>query len=55
MADTQGYKFGIVGGVVAAVLSYVKWHSIALALVHGAILGWIYVIYFLIRYGFHHI
>ena len=37
------------GAVLAVVISYVKWHSIGWAILHG-ILGWIYVIYYLIKY-----
>ena len=47
--------FTIIGGFIAALLSYAKWHSVVLAIVHGALLGWIYVIYFAIRYGFHNL
>ncbi len=32
------------------VISYVNWHSIGWAIVHG-ILGWLYVLYFLLIYG----
>lgn len=41
--------FGI-GSIVAAVLSYMKWHSILWAAVH-ALCGWFYVIYYVIRFG----
>lgn len=41
-----------VGGVVAAVLSWMKWHSVGWALIHFC-LGWAYVVYYLIEYGFH--
>ncbi len=37
------------GAVLAVVISYVKWKSIGWAILHG-ILGWIYVIYYLIKY-----
>lgn len=37
------------GSALAMVISYVNWHSIGWAIVHG-ILGWIYVIYYAIRY-----
>ena len=43
-------KTGITfGASLAIVISYVNWHSIGWAIVHG-ILGWGYVIYYLIRY-----
>lgn len=38
------------GSVVAAILSYMKWHSIGWAIIH-AIFGWFYVIYYWINYG----
>ncbi len=41
-----GVSFGC---VIAAVVSYVHWQSIGWAILHG-ILGWIYVIYYLIMY-----
>ena len=37
------------GTVIAVVLSYTKWHSILWAIIH-AFLGWIYVIYYVIKY-----
>lgn len=40
---------GGLGSAIAIVVSYAKWHSIAWAIVHG-ILGWIYVIYYAIKY-----
>ena len=51
--EKEGVVSGAFGGIIAGLLSYAKWHSIVLAIVHGAVLGWIYVIYFAIRYGFH--
>ena len=38
------------GTVFAVVISLVKWHSIKWAILHG-ILGWAYVIYYIIKYG----
>jgi hypothetical protein len=35
------------GSALAMVISYVNWHSIGWAVVHG-ILGWLYVIYFIL-------
>jgi len=43
-------SFGI-GSVLAIVISYTTWHSVLWALLHG-FLGWFYVIYYLIVYGF---
>lgn len=40
------------GTILAMIISYVKWHSIGWAIVHGA-LNWIYVIYFIIKYGWN--
>ncbi len=45
--------FTILGGVIAGLLSFSKWSSVLLALIHGFLLGWVYVIYFAIRYGLH--
>ncbi len=44
---TVGVTFG---SALALVISYVKWQSIGWALLHGG-LGWIYVIYYIIKYG----
>jgi len=41
-----GVSFGC---VIAAVISYTHWQSIGWAILHG-LLGWIYVIYYLIKY-----
>ncbi len=44
------YGGGISFGTIAAVvLSWLKWHSVGWAIVHG-LLGWFYVIYYFIRY-----
>ena len=37
------------GSCLAMVISYVNWHSVFWAIFHG-LLGWIYVIYYLLRY-----
>ncbi len=37
------------GTALAMVISYVNWHSIFWAIVHG-IFSWFYVIYYIIRY-----
>lgn len=44
---TKGLSFG---AVLAIVISYVKWQSIGWAILHG-LLNWIYVVYYVIRYG----
>ncbi len=41
----SGITFGC---ALAIVISYVKWHSIAWACIHG-LLSWAYVIYFIIK------
>lgn len=41
---------GELGGVIASVLSYLKWHSVKYAILHF-FCGWVYVIYHLIAYG----
>lgn len=45
----------IAGAVIAGLLSFGKWGSLLLALIQGFFLGWIYVIYFIIRYGLHNL
>jgi hypothetical protein len=37
------------GSALAMVISYVHWHDVGWAIVHG-ILSWFYVIYHLLRY-----
>ena len=44
---TKGLSFG---AVLAMVISYVKWHSIGWAILHG-LLNWFYVIYYIFQYG----
>lgn len=47
---TKGAEGGVtLGAVLAVVISYVSWGSIPWAILHG-ILGWIYVIYYAIKY-----
>jgi len=44
-------KVGIsFGACLAMVISYANWSSIFWAILHG-LMGWIYVIYFVIKYG----
>ena len=38
------------GACLAMIISYVKWGSIGWAMLHG-LLNWIYVIYYIIKYG----
>ena len=42
-------RFVAIGGVLAMIISYVNWHSIGWALLHG-LMNWVYVIYYMIRY-----
>lgn len=44
---TKGLSFG---AALAMIISYVKWKSIGWAVFHG-LLSWIYVIYYIIKYG----
>jgi len=44
---TKGVSFG---AVLAMIISYVKWQSIGWAVLHG-LLNWVYVIYYVIKYG----
>ena len=37
------------GSALAMVISYTAWKSILWAIIHG-LLGWIYVIYYILRY-----
>ena len=48
-------SFTVLGGIIAFALSFMKWGSILLALIQGLFLGWVYVVYFLFRYGFHNL
>ena len=41
---------GGLGTLIAAIISYINWHHIGWMILHG-LLGWIYVIYYLIKYG----
>ncbi len=47
---TKTVKNGITfGSALAMVISYVNWHSVLWAIIHGA-LSWVYVIYYVIKY-----
>lgn len=46
--------FGSIGFPLAAALSYVKWGGFWLAVGHG-LLGWLYVFYYLLKYGIPHL
>ena len=37
------------GGILAMIVSYVNWHSIGWAILHGC-LNWGYILYYIIRY-----
>ena len=41
------------GSALAIVMSYVHWQSVGWAIIHG-ILGWVYVVYHILKYGFAH-
>lgn len=50
-AMTKTAQVGIsFGSALAMVISYVNWHSIGWAIIHG-LLSWIYVIYYFIIYS----
>jgi hypothetical protein len=38
------------GTIIAVLISWIKWHSIGWAIVHG-FFGWFYVIYYFLTYG----
>ena len=42
-------RFTAMGVVLAMIISYVNWHSIGWAILHG-LLNWGYVLYYIIRY-----
>ena len=43
-------KTGITfGSALAMVISYVNWHSVGWAIIHG-LMSWVYVIYYIIKY-----
>ena len=47
---TKTVKNGITfGSALAMVISYVNWHSVGWAVIHG-LFSWAYVIYYVIRY-----
>jgi hypothetical protein len=53
MSDTKSVTYSFpLGTIVAGALSWLKWHSIGYAIVHGLFLSWFYVLYFWLRYGF---
>lgn len=43
-----------IGFALAAILSYLKWQDLLLAVLHGC-LSWIYVVYYILKYGWPHI
>ncbi len=49
-AAKEAAKKGITfGSALAMVISYVNWHSVGWAIVHG-LMSWVYVIYYLLCY-----
>ena len=48
--NRAGEGIGI-GTIIAMYISWTMWHSILWVIVHG-LLGWLYVIYFGVKYGF---
>ena len=54
-SNTSSTSFlGAFGAPLAAVMSYVKWHSLGYAFLHFCC-GWFYVIYYVLTYGLPHI
>ena len=50
IAVKSSVKAGIsFGSCLAMVISYTTWQSVLWAMIHG-LLGWLYVIYYIIRY-----
>ena len=49
--NNKSKSVSVIGGTLAAFLSYHKWHSIGYAVLHF-LFGWIYVIYHIFAYGF---
>lgn len=43
-------RFVMLGAALAMVISYVNWHSVGWAILHG-LLNWAYVLYFVIVHG----
>lgn len=51
MSKKEVVSSGIgMGTALAMILSFSKWHSVLWAILHG-IFGWVYVIYYIIRWG----
>jgi hypothetical protein len=48
--NDESSTISTIGGILAACMSYAKWHSIGYAILHF-LAGWIYVIYYLFTYG----
>jgi len=40
------------GNLIAVIISYLKWKSIGWMILHG-LLGWLYIIYYVIKYGWN--
>ncbi len=46
----KAVKTGIsFGSCLAMIISYVNWHSVGWAILHG-LMSWVYVIYYVLRY-----
>ncbi len=51
MSSSEGGSIvGTVGCILAALTSWLKWHSVFLCIVHG-LFSWFYVIYYVCEYG----
>jgi hypothetical protein len=52
MSDSVNVSTGLgLGNLIAVIISFMVWKHIGWAILHG-ILGWFYVFYYLIKYGF---
>ena len=52
MSVKAGESTVTLGTVIAVIISYAKWKSIGWAVLHG-VCSWCYVIYYVIKYGWH--
>ncbi len=57
MSESRSSDYGCnvpigLGSLIAVIISWHHWHNIWWLILHG-LLGWLYVIYYLIKYGPH--
>jgi hypothetical protein len=51
-SNNNGESLGLIGCIIAAILSWQTWHSLGWAVIH-CLLGWLYVFYWMIYYWKH--